>query len=242
MEGNSAASGAMILAVDLDGTVADGSERERIASEARGPRSTYWDTLFDPKLYYLDQPVPFSASFLRRWCSLCEAGGSQPQLVYLSGRRKGGEAEIKEWLQKYDFPECTIILRPAGVPTKEWKTSLTRRGDLKGYIGDHADDLEAAQKAGVPGFQVVANNWFSDEDVDDILAAVAPGFSISAEKQARSSLQPVAPSAYQQASISLQPVAQTELLNQALPPTHSTPASSQSRTSNAACGADLGSQ
>ena len=148
-----------VLSVDIDGTIADISERIAIA-DAKFKKGTgqYYDCLLSSDRYHLDRPLPTSVRSLNEW-SL--TGGC---IVYLSGRRAGTEKQTSEWLEVHGFPQGRVVHRERGTDSRRFKSKHLREmtdtyAKVVAHIGDRIDDDGGAAKdANVRFIHIPANN------------------------------------------------------------------------------------
>jgi predicted secreted acid phosphatase len=149
-----------IITVDLDGTVADISQRREFAlkhGEERSPQ--FYEVLLDPQHFYLDEPVGSSRDFLTAYVT-----STQGEIVYLSGRRVGTEANSREWLISHGFPDGRVIHRRTGRKSADFKfeclSQLSEEFRIDGHFGDREiDDGQVAEKAGVRYFLIKDYQW-----------------------------------------------------------------------------------
>jgi len=141
------------IIVDIDGTIANTSERLKIAEDrVANEKVNFFDAFLDSKLLHLDTPVPGSKECIRDLAK-------DATIIYLSGRRVDGTAETEKWLALHGYPKGKVILRRKGIATKPFKIEAIRSLKSQGYdvvcgIGNKEDDIEAYKEASVPGVLV----------------------------------------------------------------------------------------
>lgn len=158
-----------IITVDLDGTVADISQRRAFAlrhTEERSPQ--FYEILLDPAHFHLDVPVESSRAFL-----LSYVAATQGEVVYLSGRRVGTESHSREWLISHGFPDGRIIHRRTGRKSADFKLEclekLSEEFRIDGHFGDRdIDDGQVAEKAGVRYFLIKEYRWPNFSEVQGL--------------------------------------------------------------------------
>jgi len=140
--------------VDIDGTIADTSERFNIATEkcphpesGRGRLTPcFWDAFMDPELAMRDKPIEGTARAVNK---LAE----KYHIVYLSGRRAAMQEVTERWLRVNGYPytpdRATVILRPKGKGTLEWKgkflSQIAKSGKVKVFISDSEYETRFAE-------------------------------------------------------------------------------------------------
>jgi hypothetical protein len=165
----SATTNKRVLSVDIDGTIANISNRIRLAeSRAAVGSPQYWDIALSGENYHLDSPImesiPFLHSYLRR--------SPDCEIVYLSGRRTGTESYTRAWLDQHGFPPGRIIHRSKGTRSFFFKLNHLREmkgrySRVDGHIGDRLeDDGGAAKTANVDFYHIIENegkSWLEIE-------------------------------------------------------------------------------
>ena len=178
-----------ILSVDIDGTIANISERVKLAgSQFQVGSKNYWDCLLAGEHYHLDTPLLIARTVLRRFVGDDDLKPRDDPddrdvsrgVVYLSGRRSGTEEATLQWLQVHGFPIGPVIHRMTGTPSKNFKTEKLKMMQEKfrvlAHIGDRLeDDGGAAAAAGIPFVHIPEN----DDDAWLNAAATHPCFRLS---------------------------------------------------------------
>jgi hypothetical protein len=113
----------MIIFLDLDGTLADATERfEQAGSEpSRSQRKQYLRWLAavqDEERLAADQPVYPMRTLVEKLAR------QDAQLVYLTSREEKYREVTQAWLDNHDFPLGALVMRPSD----DWRSS----GELKG--------------------------------------------------------------------------------------------------------------
>jgi hypothetical protein len=94
--------------VDLDGTIADPSERMHLKPTHRDPPEAWVE--FYGKVG-MDKPI------VRTGPIMWELFNRTPQLVYITGRDESCRDETKAWLKRWSYPcfaDTQILMRPTG--------------------------------------------------------------------------------------------------------------------------------
>lgn len=155
-----------LVTVDLDGTVANITQRRENALSFGPDKShAFYTALLDGTKYHMDEPIVAAREFLVRYES--ELGG---KIVYLSGRRKGSEHQSEAWLREHGFPTGRILHRRTGHRSldfkTEWLMSLKTNSRIDAHFGDRLeDDGGAAKCAGVRFVHIDNDIWPSFDSV-----------------------------------------------------------------------------
>lgn len=161
----------LCLSFDIDGTVANISERLAYAEKRAGNTTSaqYWNILLSGSLYDMDTPIPNVKAFMDTWKASEDPDDVCRNFVYLSGRRSGTENQTKAWLKKFGFPDGMIIHRPKGQKSMEWKaaelTKLKSEFTVVAHFGDRDDDVNAAKRAKIWGIRVEENKWLDEKEL-----------------------------------------------------------------------------
>jgi len=149
---------------DLDGTLADITERRKLADLGDGKID--WNKFFEPENIKLDKPnkgVIVIAQYLYR------AG---IKILILSGRSEKTHLATIEWLQKYEVPYDLIKMRPT---TQDWNfmpdehlkqywlnklfSGSVRRKNLIAVFDDRQKVVDMWRKNNVTCLQVAEGNF-----------------------------------------------------------------------------------
>ncbi|CAD7938335.1 unnamed protein product [Amoebophrya sp. A25] len=105
--GESSRKRAHVLSVDIDGTIADITNRIEIALKEGDERSSaYWATLLDGQHYHMDEPIVWSRTFLRAWVGLlpwasCKNDSSMNQ-------EAGGDDQVVENVEQMSITDSAV--------------------------------------------------------------------------------------------------------------------------------------
>ena len=106
---------------DLDGTLADITQRRVLATDANTGKMD-WDVLFDSKNIGLDQPnIP-----VIKMAQMLKSQGFD--IIIFSGRSKSTKTATKFWLDQHDVPFDLLKMRPTD---KHWH--FMKDSDLKEF-------------------------------------------------------------------------------------------------------------
>lgn len=168
-----------IITVDMDGTVADISKRREYALQF-GPDGSveFYNVFLDGQFYHMDDPIAPSIEFLWEYSEKLKG-----KIVYLSGRRRGSEAQSEAWLRQHGFPAGDIVHREMGHRSlafkKDWLQSLRRQAWVDAHFGDRLeDDGGAARFTGIKFIHIKDNTWPSFEETRALFSR-GHGFSNS---------------------------------------------------------------
>ena len=171
-----------MISVDMDGTIADITERRNIALQ-HGAEGTvpFYSALLDGKRYHLDEPIAASRDFL--WAYVRELGG---RIIYLSGRRQGSEQYSEAWLRRHNFPNGEILHRRMGHSSLDFKTRWLRQWQkqhrVDAHFGDRLEDDGGASKlAAVRFVHIVDNSWPSFDSLRSVFESTDAVNSIVSE-------------------------------------------------------------
>jgi hypothetical protein len=105
----------MIIICDIDGTIADGSQRDHLIQT--NPKN--WEAYF--KLCSLDKPIEPVLEFVYlMWACFSKHGQSGHSLSFVSGRSDMVKTETEEWLKKHcKVPVWDLIMRPQDDTTQD---------------------------------------------------------------------------------------------------------------------------
>lgn len=114
----------MRVFIDLDGTVADCSHRERFLTDQKLSNNQRWANFFNPTLIGQDKPMEGMETINRILTS------PEHDVVFLTARPERTTEATKSWLAKhltnFNGDEHPVISRPNGnfTPAGTWKASV----------------------------------------------------------------------------------------------------------------------
>lgn len=164
--------------IDLDGTIANTERRAQQAmSVATFKTSAWWDAFFQSEWVKLDRPVGFSQPVVNAYAD------AHYTIVYLSGRRSNLTKATREWLSRWGYPDGMVILRPRGMPTKEFKRDIVRKLKARGYrieaaFDDERRNIDTFTEEGIP--EVVQIRTNSSKSWKEVLRGL--GLPITVDK------------------------------------------------------------
>ncbi len=135
--------------MDIDGTIADESDRRAKATENG---KINWDEYFDPKRLSLDKPVKEARKVLN------ELSRMGVKIIYVSSRPESLRKATLEWLKKNGFPEGKLYLRRKFERTLDFKKRvckyLAKKYRVIAAVGDREKDIVAYKYAGLKAYKV----------------------------------------------------------------------------------------
>ena len=149
--------------IDLDGTIADESERREAAAGEDGKLSgKEYEAYFDPSKVPGDKPLPTGLETLK-WLD-----GRGVTIFYVSSRPETMLEASRKWLEENGFPAGKDVLHKKEQYEKslKYKTRVIEEIKSKGYdvlfgVGDRDKDIMSYEEAGILGIKVEPN---TDED------------------------------------------------------------------------------
>jgi phosphoglycolate phosphatase-like HAD superfamily hydrolase len=139
-----------LAVVDLDGVVADSTERFQRATCENG--SIDWQVAFDPALVSLDTLIPGTLEAI----DFLESKGYE--VVFLTSRPESMREATEEWLGLHDHDGYEVMMKPEEkkyVKTVTWKAEeVARLASIPGvqevlFIDDEKKNCEAVRALGL---------------------------------------------------------------------------------------------